>query len=316
MANSGGEGHMSLEKEVQFWKQQALAYKQNAEEAREELEEYRISSRELELELETQLEQAEHKQADILANNERLQRELESLKEHMQIQQCSSQQQITKLQDELAQVTAHRNELEAYIRELEQMNDDLERAKRQTVVSLEDFERRLNEAIERNAFLESELEEKDTLAITVQRLKDETRDLCQELAVQKLKGDIVAPRLTENVPSKVLADVVEKKNVELQVVPTEALALKENIMSQSNTNVIPLTPSARINALNIVGDLLHKVGALESKLASCRNYINVQQHQHQLNGSTQFPSNRPRVLQQSSLTSTNASSPVSYATIV
>ncbi len=34
-----------------------------------------------------------------------------------------------------------------------------------------------------------------------------------------------------------------------------------------------LTPSARISALNIVGDLLRKVGALEVKLMSCRNIV-------------------------------------------
>ena len=33
-------------------------------------------------------------------------------------------------------------------------------------------------AIERNAFLESELEERETLSITVQRLKDEARGMC------------------------------------------------------------------------------------------------------------------------------------------
>lgn len=46
---------------------------------------------------------------------------------------------------------------------------------RATLVSLEDFEARLNLAIERNAFLESELDEKETLKAMVQRLKDETR---------------------------------------------------------------------------------------------------------------------------------------------
>ena len=66
------------------------------------------------------------------------------------------------------------------MRELEQQNDDLERAKRSTLarlvvllvsstyfkflhfllLSLEDFEGRMNAAIERNAFLESELDEK------------------------------------------------------------------------------------------------------------------------------------------------------------
>ena len=69
------------------------------------------------------------------------------------------------------------------MRELEQQNDDLERVKRSTLarwnvlrdvstvilgtfyfnpslLSLEDFEGRMNAAIERNAFLESELDEK------------------------------------------------------------------------------------------------------------------------------------------------------------
>lgn len=43
------------------------------------------------------------------------------------------------------------------------------------IVSLEDFESRLNQAIERNAFLESELDEKESLLVSVQRLKDEAR---------------------------------------------------------------------------------------------------------------------------------------------
>ena len=42
-------------------------------------------------------------------------------------------------------------------------------------MSLEDFEQRLNQAIERNAFLESELDEKENLLESVQRLKDEAR---------------------------------------------------------------------------------------------------------------------------------------------
>lgn len=42
-------------------------------------------------------------------------------------------------------------------------------------MSLEDFEGRLNQAIERNAFLESELDEKESLLVSVQRLKDEAR---------------------------------------------------------------------------------------------------------------------------------------------
>lgn len=44
-------------------------------------------------------------------------------------------------------------------------------------MSLEDFEQRMNHVIERNAFLESELDEKENLLESVQRLKDEARGM-------------------------------------------------------------------------------------------------------------------------------------------
>ena len=91
--------------------------------------------------------------------------------------------QVTELQSELSEIKANHQELNTYIRELEQQNDDLERAKRSTLASLEDFETKMNAMIERNAFLESELDEKESLKAAVQRLKDETRDLKSELRV-------------------------------------------------------------------------------------------------------------------------------------
>lgn len=48
---------------------------------------------------------------------------------------------------------------------------------RAAAMSIEDFEAKLNLAIERNAFLESELDEKENLKSMVQRLKDETRGI-------------------------------------------------------------------------------------------------------------------------------------------
>lgn len=47
----------------------------------------------------------------------------------------------------------------------------------------------------------------------------------------------------------------------------------------------PLTPSARISALNIVGDLLRKVGALETKLNAVKNAVK-----------DQSPMNKPRLV--------------------
>ena len=52
------------------------------------------------------------------------------LQEKVETSQGSHHQQVTSLEDELAQVKAYRDELQKYIRELEQSNDDLERTKR------------------------------------------------------------------------------------------------------------------------------------------------------------------------------------------
>lgn len=53
-----------------------------------------------------------------------------SFQEKIELLQTNSHRQISKLEDELAQVSAYKDELQKYIRELEQTNDDLERAKR------------------------------------------------------------------------------------------------------------------------------------------------------------------------------------------
>merc|ERR1711974_412867 len=89
------------------------------------------------------------------------------------LEQCSRDYhfQINELETELAEIKGIKDKLHRYVRELEQRNDDLERVKRSTLASLEDFEGRMNAAIERNAFLESELDEKENLKMAVQRLK-------------------------------------------------------------------------------------------------------------------------------------------------
>ncbi|QQP51737.1 NudE nuclear distribution E -like protein 1 (A nidulans), partial [Caligus rogercresseyi] len=61
-----------------------------------------------------------------------------------------------------------------------------------TVASLEDFEIRMNAAIERNVYLESELDEKEALKSAVQRLKDETKDLRSELKILAPDNDKAA----------------------------------------------------------------------------------------------------------------------------
>ncbi|KAK1877963.1 Nuclear distribution protein nudE-like 1-B [Dissostichus eleginoides] len=244
----------SKDEEVDYWKSQALKYKKSCYDAQEELQEFQEGSRELEAELEAQLSQAEYRLRDLQIENERLKNEVVNLKEKLEHQHAQSYKQVSMLEDDLGQTRSIKDQLNKYVRELEQANDDLERAKRATIVSLEDFEGRLNQAIERNAFLESELDEKETLLESVQRLKDEARDLRQELAVRERPPTGSTP---------------VGKSIEHPFITQKALSNGCNGNSS-------LTPSARISALNIVGDLLRKVGALESKIAACRNFAKDQ----------------------------------------
>ncbi|XP_060074836.1 nuclear distribution protein nudE homolog 1-like isoform X1 [Ylistrum balloti] len=297
------------QEEITFWRQTAERFKHDLEDAREELEEFQISSRELEAELETQLEQLENKNKELTSDRSKLQTENESLREKLEMIQSNSFRKQTELEDELAQVTAYKDELQKYIRELEQSNDDLERTKRATVVSLEDFEQRLNQAIERNAFLENELDEKENLGETVQRLKDEARDLRQELDVVTVKKttpketlhkepgspDPTKSSLSSSPSSTTNNTPTEGSNklVDSGYMGSQIIASTPNLKRlPSNNGGTPLTPSARISALNIVADLLRKVGALESKLASCRNFVKDQPRSGRPGGGS--PSNSPR----------------------
>nr|XP_020460513.1 nuclear distribution protein nudE homolog 1-like [Monopterus albus]XP_020460514.1 nuclear distribution protein nudE homolog 1-like [Monopterus albus] len=294
----------SLEEELQYWKEQAVMHQQRAEEAQEELQEFQQMSREYEVELETELKQCEARNRELLSANNRLRMELENYKEKYEVQHSEACRQISSLEGDLAETTAIRDHLHKYIRELEQANDDLERTKRATIMSLEDFEQRMNQVIERNAFLESELDEKESLLVSVQRLKDEARDLRQELAVQQKQqvqerkpslssavkgpsssGALHTPPLTP--PDKRTEDKptssFSTQPAPLATTPSRPPAAEEpfttpppSISRGESLSGTPLTTSTRISALNIVGELLRKVGNLESKLASCREYIHEQ----------------------------------------
>uniref|UniRef100_A0AAZ3RCQ7 NUDE domain-containing protein n=1 Tax=Oncorhynchus tshawytscha TaxID=74940 RepID=A0AAZ3RCQ7_ONCTS len=257
---------VSLEEEVEYWKEQTAKHQQRAEEAQEELQEFQQMSRDYEVELETELKQCETQNRELVTQNNRLHMELENYK-------------ISTLEEDLAETTAIRDQLHKYIRELEQANDDLERSKRATIMSLEDFEQRMNHVIERNAFLESELDEKENLLESVQRLKDEARDLRQELAVQQKQERRPSFAVTKDSSSDKTEDKTSLHTSHSSTRPPphpSASPFTTPPPSYSRGDGLSgasLTTSTRISALNIVGELLRKVGNLESKLASCREFV-------------------------------------------
>ncbi|TRY76896.1 hypothetical protein TCAL_09584 [Tigriopus californicus] len=312
--------------EAEFWKDRARQLQLDVTETKNELEEFHLSSRELEAELEMQLEQAEDRLKDSRSLANRLRMENDQIRDKLEQCQREYHCQVSDLQSELLEIKTIREQLSKYVRDLEQQNDDLERAKRSTLASLEDFEGRLNAAIERNAFLESELDEKESLKAAVQRMKDETKDLKSELRVlaprhpnlssmessslEMPDNDKQAMEANNNnhhhqrvlnhqlqnhqhpqqrrssglmtADSNKLAEDCETKSENGSAVESESTPSKKRNGTTSDherptnglsTGQQALTPSARISALNIVGDLLRKVGALELKLVSCRNIV-------------------------------------------
>ncbi|XP_046402218.1 nuclear distribution protein nudE-like 1-B isoform X1 [Ischnura elegans] len=255
----------SKDEEIQYWKCLAMQYQKGMQEAREELDEFQENSRELEQELEAQLDQVDQRNRDLCSINNRLQLELEATRDKLDQVQKDTEAQISDIQAQLSGYRSREDEWHRYIRELEQANDDLERAKRAMLVSVEDFESRLNLAIERNAFLESELDEKESLRTMVQRLKDEARDMKQELQVRE--RDVPEEKCIDRGRSNGIDS--NKFTVEMETQTAMGSPLKTTHNNASNSS--PLTPSARISTMNIVGDLIRKTGALESKLASFRN---------------------------------------------
>ncbi|KAJ8384013.1 hypothetical protein AAFF_G00212570 [Aldrovandia affinis] len=270
----------SIEEELSYWKEQSAKNQLREVQAHEELQEFRQMSQDYEAELEAELKQCEARNRELLNQNNRLRMELESYKEKYETQHSEAFRQISSLEGDLAETTAIRDQLHKYIRELEQDNDDLERAKRATIMSLEDFEQRMNHVIERNAFLESELDEKESLLESVQRLKDEARDLRQELNVQQKqerRPSLARAKETERTDSlpRPLRPPTHPGHAHCPT-PGRGQHLQHAPMPYQRGDGLtatPLTMSARISALNIVGELLRKVGNLESKLATCRDVV-------------------------------------------
>lgn len=76
------------------------------------------------------------------------------------------------------QIIDEYEQLREHTRNVEQKNDDLERANRVVAATVSDLEAMLNQAYEKNEFLELEVEDKETLTVKHQRVLDELRGEC------------------------------------------------------------------------------------------------------------------------------------------
>ncbi|XP_034830908.1 nuclear distribution protein nudE-like 1 isoform X2 [Maniola hyperantus] len=252
--------HLDLNS-VEYWKEQAKYYEQKSSDIQQELDEYTENSAQLEKELEASLAQVEKQNRDLEHQNQRLRNEIEMLRSKLE----RSQHETNALENELKALKIDKEKQAIYIRELEQKNDDLERGQRIISESVSCIETLLNQAYERNAVLESEVDEIENLRVNLQRATDEARDLKQELKVIEKIPIMKKEESSTNEP--LCNGHSARTQVEIETQTSMISPAKREV----NGNA--MTPSSRVSAINLVGDLLRKVGALESKLASCRGTV-------------------------------------------
>ena len=173
-------------------KEDALKYyKAQYELLEEELAEFQASSKELEAELERDVEATEKRERQWKDKASNLQYEIDEWKTKYKQSKTEASNAQNLLQKEITQLRETNRELSLRLRDIEVVNDDYERKQRNTESSLEDMEQKYNQTIERGVMLDDEMRsgdlEREALRIEAQRLRDEFSDLKIEADITKEK---------------------------------------------------------------------------------------------------------------------------------
>ncbi|KAI0128305.1 nuclear distribution protein nude [Xylariales sp. AK1849] len=167
-------------------------YKNQYEQLAVELADFRESSHELEQELEKDLEAADKRERALQQRAEELQFEADEWKEKGKKAKAEGNAAQNTLEKEITTLRDTSRTLQLKLRDIEVANDDFERQARNTTSTLEDMESKYNQAIERAVMMEEEIrvgeQERETLRIEAQRLRDELSDL-------KIEADILQDKI-------------------------------------------------------------------------------------------------------------------------
>ena len=173
----------SPEKEIKHWKSKVADMQDALRETESSLQDFMESSKELEMEMEKELSTSNKTISDLKRRNEQLTGDLEDWKSKYSRALSEHNSTLTNLQKELVHLRESVDVYKAKLRDTELTNDELENAERMIASSLADMEGRYNKTIEKTALLEEELIEKARLEEENQRLKDELREMTEEMTV-------------------------------------------------------------------------------------------------------------------------------------
>ncbi|EGG09497.1 uncharacterized protein MELLADRAFT_104226 [Melampsora larici-populina 98AG31] len=155
------------------------------DDTRTALEEFQTSSKELEAELEKDLATTEKQLNELRGREENLTHEVDQWKTKYQSALRDHTKTMTHMQAELDSLRTSNEEYRTRLRDMELDNDELEGKERMVTSSLQDVESKYGKAIERITLLEDELIEHTRLEEECQRLRDDMRDLTEEMGVMR-----------------------------------------------------------------------------------------------------------------------------------
>ncbi|KAF9905215.1 NADH:ubiquinone oxidoreductase [Linnemannia zychae] len=280
--------------EIEYYKNLARKAEDELHETRSMLEDFQLSSRELEEELEKEIDSTERRYNEIRIRNEAMKQEVEDWKEKYHQAVKESNANINQLSRQLEILKQQLADFIKTRRELEQENDQLEKTERAATWSMQEITTKYDAAVERMAILENEVSTKASLSEEVQRLKDELRDANVELEIMKANQPGLE-KSNNNLSSYngSTSSLVEGQTPRpsigsnYEAMPSLRARLANNSALQRSTSRLGSTGSlaARAtagagagaapghNPVQIVQDMVGRVKSLEARLVSCRSLV-------------------------------------------
>jgi hypothetical protein len=203
-------------------------YKAQYELLESELADFQASSKELEAELERDVEATEKRERQWKDKASNLQYEIDEWKTKYKQSKTEASSAQNALQKEITQLRETNRELSLRLRDIEVANDDYERKQRNTESSLEDMEQKYNQTIERGVMLEEEMrvgeQEREALRIEAQRLRDELSDLKIEADITKNKLQKATDKLAQREKHLTLQPITISASPRSELSPTTTTA--------------------------------------------------------------------------------------------
>ncbi|CAO1612891.1 unnamed protein product [Jaminaea pallidilutea] len=172
----------NAKEETAYWRMKAQDLQDMLKEAEASLKDFAESSKELEQEMERELAQSAKDLEETKTRSEKLFSEREEWKSKYQVSLHQHNKALAENQMELDQLKKSHTIYRDKLRDLELDNDELENTERMVRSSLNDAEQRYHQQMEKTTLLEQELIDKSGLEEENQRLRDEVRELNEEIA--------------------------------------------------------------------------------------------------------------------------------------